>query len=493
MRKLLLTLVLALVAPLAAAQQGLTTAISANPESLDPQLTFNGFSFVVTNQLYETLVRMSEEGEIQPGLATEWEYPEPSRLHLTLREGVEFHDGTPLTAQVVKESIERLLDPATGAPGRFVVTAIDEVNVIDDLTVEIVTEPPFAPLLAHLSHPVTAIVPAQNADTLSRNPVGTGPYSFEQWIDGTQITLTANENYWGGEPAITNVTFRIVPEVSTQIVELRSGGLDIIFSIPPDNFVSLQEAGGIETESFLGWGSAHLGFNIDSPKLEDVRVRQAIAHAIDKELIIEEFMRGLALPAVSPIPPTVRFAAELDEPYPYDPEAAEALLEEAGATNLSLRLDIYQNPELESVAQVLQAMLADVGINLDIRVQEYAAYVESVQSNAAELYATTWGTVTLDADYTLFAFMHSSEIPQNNMSRYSNPEVDALLEEGRNNPDDEARAAAYLEVQERALQDLPLVNLYYPLSTYAKRDTLQGEDIRFSCMMLDLREAQLAQ
>src|SRR5690625_7732703 len=121
MRKLLLTLVLALVAPLAAAQQGLTTAISANPESLDPQLTFNGFSFVVTNQLYEKLVRMSEEGEIQPGLATECEYPEPSRLHLTLRECVETHDDTPLTAQVVKESIERTIDPANGATGRFVV------------------------------------------------------------------------------------------------------------------------------------------------------------------------------------------------------------------------------------------------------------------------------------------------------------------------------------------------------------------------------------
>jgi peptide/nickel transport system substrate-binding protein len=491
MRKLFLSLAVMLIVSVSLASS-VRVAISSNPPTLDPQVTFNGFSFAVTNQIYETLVRVNTAGEIVPGLAAEWSYPEEGVLRFTLREGVTFHDGTPLTAEVVQASFARLLDPATTAPGRFVVSAIDEVRVVDELTVEIVTEPPFAPLLSHLSHPVSAIVPAQHADTLGRSPVGTGPFTFVEWIDGTQVSLAANPDYWGGAPEIETVTYRIIPEVSTQIIELRAGGVDIIFNVPPDNFRTLAAVDGIEAESFLGWGSVHLGFNLNSPKLEDVRVRQAIAHAIDKEGIVEDLLQGQAQPAVAPIPPTVRFAADLAEPYPYNPERARELLDEAGVSNLTLRLDIYQNPDLENVAQAMQFLLSEVGINLDIRVHEYAAYVEAAQADTAEVYATAWGTVTLDADYTLYAFFHSSEIPQNNLSRYRNADVDALLEEGRNNPADEARAEAYLEVQEQALNDVPMVTLYYPLSNYAKRAALEGEVINFSWINLDLRNARIA-
>jgi peptide/nickel transport system substrate-binding protein len=355
----------------------LTVAISSNPNTLDPQITFNGFAFFVTNQIYETLVRVSPEGKIVPGLATSWSYPDTATLRLTLREGVTFHDGTPLNAEAVKASLNRLLDPATRATGRFVVSAISAVTVVDELTVDVVTNAPFAPLLSHLSHPVTAIVPVQHAPTLGRNPVGTGPYTFVEWQDGTSVTLRANAAYWGGVPAIADVVIRIIPEVGTQIIELRSGGVDIIFNLPPDNFKALEQAAGITTGSFLGWGSAHLGINTAHPKLSDPRVRQAIALAIDKTSIVTDLLQGLALPAVAPIPPTVRFAVELPEPYPYDPDRAKALLAEAGASNLTLRLDIYQNPDLEAMAQALQFLFGEVGIELSIRVQEYPAFVEA--------------------------------------------------------------------------------------------------------------------
>lgn len=489
--KRLLLIVLLLVITNGWAQR-LTTAIGSNPPTLDPQVTFNGFSFSVTNHIYETLFRMTSESEIVPGLAESWEFTSPTTLELTLREGVTFHDGTPLTAEIVQASLERLLNPEITAPGRFVVSSIDSVTATGELSLTITTAKPFAPLLAHLTHPVTAIVLAERGDSLARDPVGTGPFTFVSWEQGDTVVLRANADYWGGAPAIAEVVYRIIPEVSTQLVELRSGGVDIIFNIPPDNFVSLQNEPEIVSESFLGWGSAHLGFNTDNPKLSDVRVRQAIAHAIDKELIIDEFLRGLAQPAAAPIPPTVRFAAELDDPYPYDPERARALLEEAGVSDLNLRLDIFQNPDLENVAQILQFMLSEVGITLDVRIQDFAAYSEATQQDSLELFATTWGTVTLDADYTLYAFFHESEIPQNNTSRYRNPEVTALLDEARNTPDDAVRERAYLQVQEAVLQDVPMVTLYYPLLTYAKRPTLQGEQINFSWINLDLRQATLS-
>ncbi|HEX7001262.1 MAG TPA: ABC transporter substrate-binding protein, partial [Trueperaceae bacterium] len=143
--------------------------------------------------------------------------------------------------------------------------------------------------------------------------------------------------------------------------------------------------------------------------------------------------------------------------------------------------------------QVLQAMLADVGVNLEVRVQEYAAYAETVQQDTVEMYGTTWGTVTLDADYTLYAFFHSSEIPANNVSRYSVPDVDAALEQARATPDDARREELYRSVQERVLADVPMVTLYYPLSTSAKQPGLEGEVVRFSWINLDLRQATLSE
>lgn len=487
----LIPILLITVTLFSASAQRMTTALSTNPQTLDPQLTFEGFSFAVTNQLYETLVRISAEGEIVPGLATAWSSPAPNQLELTLREGVTFHDGTPLNAEAVKRSLERLLATETAAPGRFVVSAIESVTAPDAQTVLIETAAPFAPLLAHLAHPVTAIVQAEAAASLAREPVGTGPFRFASWQDNTEVVLQANPEYWGGAPEIAEVVYRIIPDVSTQLVELRAGGLDLVFNVPVDTYAELANTPELTATSFLGWGSAHLGFNVVNPKLQDVRVRQALSHAIDKQLIVEAFFQGLAEPAIVPLPPTVRFAAELEEVYPYDPERARELLSEAGAEGLSLRLDIYQDASIEATAQILQAMLAEVGVTLEIRVQEYPAYVEAAQQDSLELYMTSWGTVTLDADYTLYAFFHSSEIPQNNLSRYSDPEVDASLEAGRETLDTTERQELYTQVQEQVLQDAPMLTLYYPYSTYVKGNRLEGERVAFSFINLDLRDASL--
>jgi peptide/nickel transport system substrate-binding protein len=490
---ILFALAAALIAPLQASAQQLVTAITSNPPTLDPQRTFSGFSFSVTGQIYETLVRLGPDSAVTAGLATAWERPAPGVLRLELREGVRFHDGSPLDAAAVVASLERLLDPDTGAQGRFVVASIDAVRAIGPNTVEIVSEPPFAPLLAHLAHPVTAIVPTLHTDTLDRRPLGSGPFRFVSWRDGDRIELEANPDYWGGAPAIASLVFRIVPELSTQIVELRSGGLDLIYNLPPDAFVGLAGVEGVTRWSLLGFRSSLLGFNLEHPKLSDVRVRRAIAHAIDRRSLVDAFLLGMAEPAVAPLPSTVRFAAELDDPYPYDPDRAQQLLRDAGAEGLELRLDIFRNADIEAVAQLLQAMLADAGIALEIRVQDFAAWDEAVKADDAELWAAVWSTITLDADYTLYAFLHSSEIPQNNLSRYRDPEVDALLERARVDASEAGRRETYLEVQRRVVEELPLMALYHPLATYAKRDGLNGERITFSWIDLDLRSATLSE
>src|SRR5690606_29373220 len=151
------------------------------------------------------------------------------RLRVTLHEAVSFSDGTPLDAASVQASLGRLLDPATAAPGRFGVSAIASVEAVDDRTRDTLNADALAPLLADPAHPVTAIVPVSHGDALARQPVGSGPYVFESWTQGDSVVLAANADYWGGAPAIERVVFRVIPEVSTQIVELRSGGLDVLF------------------------------------------------------------------------------------------------------------------------------------------------------------------------------------------------------------------------------------------------------------------------
>lgn len=472
------------------------TVVVANPgepPTLDPNLTFQGFSFLITNQVAETLVYKDENG-FQPLLATDWEAVDERTWRLSLREGVTFHDGTPFDAEAVKFTIERILDPANQAQGRFVVSMIEEVRVIDSHTVELVTDSPFAPLLAHLTHPMTAIVSPTAVETLGadfgRNPVGTGPFVFESWQAGDQVTLRRNENYWGGAPEIDTVIIRTILEASTQVVELRSGAVDFIFNVSPDHMQDLSSRAGIAVRKELGWGSTHLGFNVTQGPFADVRVRRAVAHALNTEAMATQLRQGLALPAGDLVPETVWGAADI-EAYAYDPAEARRLLAEAGYPNgFRTSLITFESPELRQIAEAVQFLLMEVGIQADVQILEYGSYVAEVsQADREGMFMSTWGTVTLDADYALYALLHSSQIPDNNVSFYENAVVDELLDAARRNADEDFRLDAYKQVADIAHDELPIFALYYPLFSYAKNDRVEGEVINYSWINLNLAKA----
>ncbi|HLT59136.1 MAG: glutathione ABC transporter substrate-binding protein [Limnochordales bacterium] len=473
------------------------TVVVANPgepPTLDANMTFNGFSFLVTNQILETLVYKDEAG-FQPRLATAWEAVDERTWRLKLREGVTFHDGTPFDAHAVKFTIERILDPANRAQGRFVVSMIEEVRVIDAHTVELVTSSPFAPLLAHLTHPMTAIVSPAAVERLGedfgRHPVGTGPFVFESWQAGDQVILRRNEHYWGGAPAIETVIIRTIPEPATQVVELRSGAVDFIFNVSPDHMNDLSSRPGIAVRKELGWGSTLLGFNVTQGPLADVRVRRAIAHALNTDAMATQLRQGLAVPATTGlVPETVWGAAEVGR-YPYDPAEARRLLAEAGYPNgFRTSLLAFESPELRQIAEAIQFLLGEVGIQVEVQILEYGAYSALVTEPDREgMFLTTWGTVTLDSDYTLYALLHSSQIPDNNFSFYRNEEVDRLLDEARRNADEAFRLEAYRRVAEIVQEELPIMALYYPLFSYAKNARVEGEVINYSWINLNLADA----
>lgn len=481
--------------PALAASDTLTIANPGEAPTLDPNMTFNGYSFAITNQIFETLLYRDDDG-IKPRLATAWKMVNDATWRFELRQGVKFHDGTPFNAAAVKYSIERLVNPASKSPGAYVLDVIKEVKVIGDSTLEVITKYPFAPLLAHLTHPVTAIVSPAAAQKygkdFGRNPVGTGPFVFKSWMTGDQVTLAANKSYWGGAPKVEKLVFRTIPEVATQVVELRSGAVDLIINVPPDKAAKLDKAAQIEVYKALGWGSQYLGFNTQQGPTADVRVRRAIALAIDRDAMVSQLRQGMAVKAAAPIPKTVWGAAKGLPVYDYDVKAARKLLAEAGyERGFKIDLLTYEGAENRQLAEAIQFQLQQIGITANVRIMDYSAYTKEIVKPDRGLFISGWGTVTLDADYALYALFHSSGIPVNNNAFYKNAEVDRLLLQGRHTDDPKARLAAYQKAQEIINADLPLLTLYYPLFSYAKRTRLVGEEINYSWINMNLRKASL--
>jgi peptide/nickel transport system substrate-binding protein len=468
-------------------------AVGGEATTLDPHKSFSGNVFVITNQIYESLLSRGADGSLQPRLATEWKQLNDTTWEFKLRQGVKFQDGTPFNASAVKFSLERLKDPATKAPGAFVVEMIKEIKVVDENTVQIITAKPFAALPAHLAHPVAAIVSPEAAKKdLGKQPVGTGAFLLKEWKAGDSITLEANPNYWGGKPKLETVTMRIIPQASTQLVELQAGTVDLITGIQPEKFNELANGKTLTATKFLGWGSLFLGFNTKQGPLAKPEVRQAIARALDRKSMVETLRQGMAEPATSMVPKTVFGFDPSLPPIPYNVAEAKELLKKAGVTlPLKLKLNTYENAETKQIAGAIQSQLKEIGIDVEIQVSDSGAYAKEIAKPDHDLYLTQWGTVTMDADYTFWGLLHSSQHNADNKAFYANPEVDKLLEEARTTADPKVRQEAYAKIQARVNEDLPYLTLYYPLTSYAKNRRLQGEVYPFAQINLDLRKAEI--
>ena len=481
-----------LLTPVVAAQSRLQVVLPDVPTTLDPAEARTASEFFVVNQLYETLFRFTPEGALEGRLAEDWSYATATRLRVRLTPGVSFSDGAPLDAAAVQASLERLLERLQREPGARLLEAVTGVEVQDALTVVIVTAEPYAPLMAHLTHPATAIVPGGHGRDLDRAPVGSGAYELAEWLPNERIVLRANVDHRNGAPAVPEVEFRTEPNEDALIAGLLNGELHLAPGAPGQ--VAHALTGETVTVAVLpGWSAVQLGVNAAHPKLASLNVRQALALAVDKGSLVEGAPGGLAEPAVSALPPTVRLAPKgLDEPYPYEPEAARNLLATEGLTELTLTLDLVADPELQAVAAALAEMLAGVGVNLETRVLAASQYRAQLEDRDLQLFLTRWSTPTLDPDETLFSALHSSAIPAGNASRYRVAAVDALLKEARNSTSEVVRAADYLDVIETVLTDLPVITLYYPQVAVVTGAALTLHGSAPAWFLIDLARATLA-
>ncbi len=484
-RVAVLVAVSVLVGGFALAQKTLTIVRPTDPVALDPHLETTAPGSWVFTQILEPLITVNQSMEIEPRLATSWEFIDATRLRFTLRQGVTFHDGTPFNADAVKFTWDRAFNPAQ--PGRWAALAgpITTVEVVDEFTVDFIASQPYGPMLLTLTMPYTAIVSPTAVqalgDQFSRAPVGTGPFKFVEWRTNDRIVLEANDDYWRGRPALDQVVFRTVPEEGARMLSLRAGEADMVLLPTPSELAELSADSRFQVSGAPGVGVFYLAFNLDREAVQDVRVRHAVAHAIDRELIVEAIIEGGGVLATSVLGAPVFGYKDMRllELYPYDPERAVELLEEAGYTRgsdgfmrdaagqvLTLQALPSNGRTLKDreIAETLQEFLRQVGIDVQLDIFEWATTFELMRGATLDydLNSFTWFTTTGDADYTMFSNYVSTELPPAswNRWRYSNPDVDEWLRAARASLDQAERAELYGRVQDQLAIDLPAIPIY---------------------------------
>ncbi len=447
--------------------------IESSPANLDPRIGTDAQSQRIAALLFDGLVARDASFQFTPALAERWEQPNPTTLVFHLRSGIHFHDGRTLTARDVTWTIETMLNAAR--PGGVITpkaasyASIETIESADEHTVILHLKHPDNFLLNNLSTGAIGIVPQGSGRDFWQHPVGTGPFRFvSQQID-QDVILERNPQSWAVVPKIERVRFAVVPDAITESLELEKGSGDVaINSLPMDSLPVLAARPDLRIEETGGTEIQYLGFNLRDPLLADARVRQAIACAIDRNLIIETLLDGRARAASSLLPPS-HWAFNSDGPrFDYDPARADRLLDEAGhprpgnGVRFHMTMKTSNDEGTRLLAAVLQQQLASVGIALDLRSFEYATFYSDVTRGAFQMYSLRWIGGNEQPDIFGYAFSTARFSPKGaNRSHYSNARLDALLDSAAQDADTARRHTDYAEAQQILARDLPAINLWY--------------------------------
>jgi peptide/nickel transport system substrate-binding protein len=446
----------------------LVMIIESSPTNLDPRVGIDAQSERIDNLIFDDLLSRGDDLNVAPGLAERWDIPDALTYVFHLHRGAKFHDGRTLTSRDVKWTFDSLLQGKIRSTKAAVYKYVDHIEAPDDVTVIFHMKEQDATLLWNLSDGAIGMVPYGSGDEITQHPIGSGPFKFVSAETDREVVLERNPDYWGEKAKLERVRFAVVPDETTQALELRKGSGDVaINSLTPDTVVTLARDPNLGVKKGPGTRLAYMGFNLRDPILKDVRVRQAIAYALDVRPMIEYLWRGEAEPAHS-ILPTQSWAYNGNvQPYLHDPERAQQLLDAAGYAesngvrfHLTMKTSTDANTRL--MVAVMQQQLREVGIVLDIRSFEFATFFSDVQHGAFQIYSLRWIGGNEDPDIFEYAF-HSSKFPPNGANRdyYSNPKVDALIDKARREIDLQARKPLYAEVQNLLADDLPYINLWY--------------------------------
>lgn len=458
----------------------LIVAQDGEPKSLDIHNGNDGFSLRINKQLYSRLVESDGNMKIHPGLAESWKSIDDRTTQFKLRKGVKFHNGEELKAEDVKYSFERMMNSPRIS---FVLPPIEKVEIIDDYTINIVTKTPFGPLMSHLSHPALGIVNKKLLETdpesFKNNPIGTGPYKFSNWQAGDRVILVRNEDYFQEPPKFEKLIFRNIVEATSRTIALETGEVDIAVSINAVDEGTIKNNPKLALLRKPSISYSYVGMNTEKEMFKDSRVRKAINYAIDKQAIVDVVLNGSGKIANSPIAPGVFGFTDKTKNYEYNLEKAKELMKEAGYEN-GFKSNIYTlgGEADKQTAEIIQANLKEIGIDLAINITENSAYWDLTDKGVHDMFLGSWGCVTGDADYGLFALYHSSaKGGAGNRTFYSDPEIDDLLEKAKNETDQEKRKNLYENIQIKIVEDAPEVMLYNRILAVGAQKDIEGFDV----------------
>ena len=449
----------------------------AEPKSLDPATVTAVNDFRILMNMYDGLVRYKDGTlEVEPALAKSWTISDDGKTYtFSLRTGISFHDGSKFDANAVKFNFDRMLDKNhpyhnTGPfPLSFFFSAIENVEVVSDNSVRFTLNAPYAPFLSNLAYP-TGLIASPEAiknygSDFGRNPVGTGAFKFNSWKANEAVIVDRNENYWDGKSGSKTIVFRPITDGNTRVAEMLSGGIDMMVEVPP---ISLSKFQGNDF-SIAEQAGPHVWFLILNAKegpFSNKKVRQAANYAINKEAIVKDVLEGTAAIAAGPTPPAFAWAYNNNlQPYPYNPEKAKALLNEANLSDKKLTFYVTQGGSgmLDPVAMgtAIQADLEAVGFDVEIKTFEWNAFLGEVNpglEGKADMAEMAW--MTNDPDTLPYLALRTGAWPDKggfNSGYYSNPKVDQLLEAARSSTDQSERAKLYQEMQTIVQEDAPWV------------------------------------
>jgi peptide/nickel transport system substrate-binding protein len=474
------------------ADASLTADLASYPASLDPGLQYDTDSYSVYRNIFDQLLhRDHATNKIVPWLATSWRQTNPTTWVFTLRDGVKFSDGTPLTAADAAFSIQRILNPELASQQNANFSAIASATG-SGTTLTITTKYPSPTLLSYLT--TLSVVPMANVQkagnaAFNLHPVGSGPYTFASSIPGSQVVLQRNDSWWGTKPQIKTVTFRAVPSAASRIADLKSGKADIADSLTPDSATQLTGAAGLKVLSAPTERVSYLAFNtIKGGPTNDPKVRQAISMAIDYTSLINDLEQGYAKPVNSVLTPLSEGYPTSLPPYKFDKAKAKALVQQAGATGKTLVMATSPTYDPQ-IVQAIQANIQDIGLKVSIQNTDQATYLKKVQSPTHDwgsIRFGQWSCSCLDADGVAYPLFRTGTI----WSSYSNPQFDALVDRARRTIDPATRTSLYGQAYGILAKDLPGIGLFQIDAIYGASSKLQWTpDAQQSFFVADMKIA----
>ncbi|KXG44606.1 ABC transporter substrate-binding protein [Tepidibacillus infernus] len=468
--------------PATASKNEITIGVVGDPHNWDPIDTFLLDWSTIATSVFEGLVDRTVDLKIQPGLAESWQFLDDQTLQFKLRQGVQFHNGEPFNAEAVKFTFDRLLgEEGKKGPQQANYTSIDHVEIVDEYTVNFILKTKDPVLLTKLAGYGGVIVPPKyiqekGDEYFNEHPVGTGPFKMTTYEKDNKVVLEKNENYWKeGLPKLDKVTFRIIPEATTRLAELQTGAIDVMKAVAISQAATVEKEEKVDLVPVGAPTVYSIRFDTSKPPVDNPKVREAIALAIDADTIIETVLNGYGK-RISTFQSEMSFGNDPSLPFrEFNPEKAKQLLKEAGVKE-GTALDFYfpgNDAIFKEVAQAVQIYLKDVGIQVNINPVDSSTFISDLIPNgkAGHMYRQGWGGWTLDFDNTAYLLYHKGEFWNPD---FYDEKVEQYLAEERSTFDEAKRLEAFKKLDARLYELVPDVPLYQSVNLWAVSKKVKG-------------------